>query len=273
MNNQKTQGRVGAELIDKLYDREMEIFTLTDVNNLLKNNPKNNAELLHKMAGRNLISRLKAGKYIIIPQQYGVIKKYIGNRYVAAKALANSKDYYIAFYTAMSYWGMLTQPMNTTFVAVPKRQQPPKALKNEFRFVYVKRENIWGIKEEKFMQSEFIRVSDPERTIIDALAHPELCGGITEIAKGIWIKKGVLDFNKLCDYNKRYGKNVVGKRLGYLLEILELGNNDIFNELRYYVKDRYDVFDPVLPVRKTAKNSWRLIDNVGPQQIKNLIWS
>ena len=58
-----------------------------------------------------------------------------------------------------------------------------------------------------------------------------------------------------------------------MLEILELGNNDIFNELRYNIKDRYDVFDPVLPVKQTAKNSWRLIDNVGPQQIKNLIWS
>ncbi|MFO7763597.1 MAG: hypothetical protein R6V61_07690 [Wenzhouxiangellaceae bacterium] len=120
-------------------------------------------------------------------------------------------------------------------------------------------------------RSENIRISDIEKTVIDCLTFPQHCGGITEIAKGIWIVKEKIDQKKLLSYVKRQEKNVVVKRLGYLLEILNIGDSDINLELKKYVKDRYDLFDPTLSLKRINKNNWRLIDNVGQKQIKDLV--
>lgn len=269
----KTLGPVGAELINKLYMNNKEIFTFKDVNNLMKKNPGTNEELISNLVQKNIVARLKRGKYIIIPQQYGILKRYLGNQYVAAREIANSPDYYVAFYSAMNYWGMLTQPLLTMFVASPKRQRAPKKIAKEFKFIYVKPENIWGINEEWVTKSEKARISDRERTIIDALAHPEYTGGITEAAKGIWMTKEKIDFNRLVDYAVKYDKNVVAKRLGYLMEILDIEKPELIKTLMKYVHGRYDVFDPLMTRANLARNHWRLLDNVSPEQIKNLIWS
>ncbi len=63
----------------------------------------------------------------------------------------------------------------------------------------------------------------------------------------------------------------MAKRLGYLLEILNIGDSDLYLELKKYLKDRYDLLDPTLSFKKINKNHWRLIDNFGQQQIKDLV--
>jgi len=75
----------------------------------------------------------------------------------------------------------------------------------------------------------------------------------------------------LVNFVNRQNKNLVAKRLGYLLELLNIGGLNIILELKKYVKDRYDLFDPILSIQRMNKNSWRLIDNVGQKQIKNII--
>ena len=75
----------------------------------------------------------------------------------------------------------------------------------------------------------------------------------------------------MLNYVNRQNKNVVAKRLGYLLELLNIGDSNVILELRKYVKDRYDLFDPTLSIKRINRNSWRLIDNVGQKQIKNII--
>jgi predicted transcriptional regulator of viral defense system len=166
---------------------------------------------------------------------------------------------------------MLTQPLIKIFVATPKRQVVPREMKGKMIFVTVKKDSIWGIKAEWVERKEKIRISDIEKTIIDCLTFPQYCGGITEIAKGIWIVKEKIDQKKLLSYVKRQEKNVVAKRLGYLLEILNIGDSDLYLELKKYLKDRYDLLDPTLSFKRINKNHWRLIDNVGQQQITDLV--
>ena len=70
-------------------------------------------------------------------------------------------------------------------------------MKDKVIFVNIKKENHWGITDEWIKKSEKVKISDIEKTIIDCLAYPEYCGGITEIAKGIWIKKDEIDYKLL----------------------------------------------------------------------------
>ena len=271
MYNEKTLGKISARLINKLYDENRPIFDIAHAQQILDYSYNNTKDLLKDLVKRKVIVRLKAGKYLIIPQEIGSGVGYVGNWYIAAKEVINSPQYYIAFYSAMNYWGMLTQPLLKIFIATPKRQVVPKEMKGKMIIITVKENSIWGIKEEWIERKEKIRISDIEKTIIDCLTFPQHCGGITEIAKGIWIMKEKIDQKKLLSYVKRQKKNVVAKRLGYLLEILNIGDSDSYFELKKYVKDRYDLFDPTLSFKIINKNNWRLIDNVGQKQIKDTI--
>jgi predicted transcriptional regulator of viral defense system len=144
-------------------------------------------------------------------------------------------------------------------------------MRNKLTFVYTKEKFIWGIKEEWVTSTDKVRISDLEKTLVDALAHPEYCGGITEIAKGIWMARERIDFQKLKKYVIKYDKNVVAKRLGYILDIFRFDQAELLDLLRSYVKERYDIFDPTLPLKRVDKNNWRLIDNVGQKQMLDLI--
>ena len=271
MINAKTLGKVSAKLISKLYDKNRPIFDIAQAQQILGYSYNNTKDLLKDLVKRKVIVRLKAGKYLIIPQEIGSGVGYVGNWYIAAKEVINSPQYYIAFYSAMNYWGMLTQPLLKIFVATPKRQVVPKEMKGKMIIITVKENSIWGIKEEWIERKQKIRISDIEKTIIDCLTFPQHCGGISEIAKGIWIVNKKIDQKKLLSYIKRQEKKVVAKRLGYLLELLNIGDSDIILELKKYVKDRYDLLDPTLSFKRINKNNWRLVDNVGQKQIRDTI--
>ena len=272
MKATKTLGKVSAGLISRLYDENKSTFTISDAKRILGKDYNKTTDFLSELVRRKIITRLKAGKFLIIPQQMGSVEHYIGNWYVAAREVVNSHNYYIAFYSAMHYWGMLTQPLVKIFVATPQRQIVPLEMKNKLVFVSVREKFIWGINEEWVTRTERVRISDLVKTIIDALAHPQYCGGITEIAKGIWLAKDKIDYDKLTKHVHKYNKNVVAKRLGYILEILKISSADIIEQLKKYVKNRYDLFDPTLTEKRVNKNNWRLVDNVGQKQIIDSVW-
>ncbi len=267
----KTLGPISANLITQLYDQNKTVFEVSDVQKILGKTHNATTDLLSELVKRKIIIRLKIGKYLIIPQELGNTENYIGNWYIAAREVVNSPDYYLGFYSAMHYWGMLTQPLIKIFVATPQRQVVPREMKDKLQFVITKKEFIWGAKEEWVTNDTKVRISDLEKTIVDALYHPQYCGGITEVAKGIWLVKDKIKYQKLLDYINRYNKNVIAKRLGYILETLKIDRPELHKQLKTYVKDRYDLFDPTLPETRVDNNDWRLIDNIGQRQIINII--
>jgi predicted transcriptional regulator of viral defense system len=267
----KTLGKISAKLITQLYDENRTVFALDDVIRIHRTSPETAAKLVFDLVKRKIVYRLKKGKYIIIPQELGSVDKYIGNWYVAGREIVNSPNYYIAFYSAMKYWGMTTQPIFKIFVVTPKRQPVPQAMVEKFSFVYVNKKYIWGVKEVWITKTEKVKISDMEKTIIDALAHPEYCGGMSEIAKGIWLVKEKINFTRLIKYVRKYNKNVVAKRLGYILELLDIKKEDVIIELKKFIRKRYDLFDPTIEKKVVEKNKWRLIENVGREQIRKII--
>jgi hypothetical protein len=67
-------------------------------------------------------------------------------------------------------------------------------------------------------------VTDMEKTIIDGLDLPQYVGGVVEIAKALSTTRTQLNESKLRRYAGKIGNSAVAKRLGFLLEILGLGN-------------------------------------------------
>ena len=160
MANQKTLGKISANLISMLYEENKSIFKISDAQRILGKEYNETIDLMSKLVKRNVITRLKAGKFLIIPQQLGKEDRYIGNWLVASREVVNSGKYYIAFYSAMHYWGMLTQPLLKIFVATPKRQVVPREMKDKLVFVFVSEKFIWGIIDEWVTPNEKVRISE-----------------------------------------------------------------------------------------------------------------
>jgi predicted transcriptional regulator of viral defense system len=89
-----------------------------------------------------------------------------------------------------------------------------------YRFVTIKKGRFFGILSRTMNGSSF-RITDREKTIIDSIHRPELSGGIKLMAESLSSANEV-DWEKLTAYLGRFGSGAVYKRLGYLIERLEV---------------------------------------------------
>lgn len=272
MPTNKTLGPISAKIISSLYEHRKTIFTTDDIVRFGLTSRSNAYKLVHDLAKRNIIYRLKYGKYIIIPQEMGQVNNYIGNWYVVAREIANCENYYISHYSAMDIYNMVTHPILKVYIIVSNEGRKRKKIKIignvTFEFISTDKKNIWGIKEQWVTNTEKVKVSAIEKTIIDCLYRPKFCGGILEVATGIWMQKENINYDKLINYVIKYDKNIVVKRLGYILESLNLQNNHYLMRLKERVNEKYYILDPCLDTNKTYKNSWKLIANISPEEIK-----
>ncbi|GAG38793.1 unnamed protein product, partial [marine sediment metagenome] len=87
MENEKTLGKISAKLIRKLHDENRSIFEINHAQNILGKSYNAIVDLLRDLVKRKIIIRLKAGKYLIIPQEMGSGENYLGNWYIAGKEI------------------------------------------------------------------------------------------------------------------------------------------------------------------------------------------
>jgi predicted transcriptional regulator of viral defense system len=68
------------------------------------------------------------------------------------------------------------------------------------------------------IEATTVTVSDPERTLLDLLAHPALAGGTRQALRTVDKALGQVDQARLVDYALRGARSSVRQRLGLLLE-------------------------------------------------------
>jgi predicted transcriptional regulator of viral defense system len=146
------------------------------------------SSLLHKAGKRGLVSQLKRGLFVIVPPELGSSAEYAGNPYLVARYLAHDAPYFLSHAAAMELHRMVTQPQFVIFVSSTKRIPSQTLQGTQFRFVLLKSKDFFGTTKHWVTKQESIETSDLERTILDGLRHPEYCGGITDVAKGLWMR-------------------------------------------------------------------------------------
>jgi predicted transcriptional regulator of viral defense system len=123
----------------------------------------------------------------------------------------------------------------------------------------------WVTKQEK------VQVSDLERTVIDGLKRPEYCGGLTEVAKGLWMQRDKMSPDRLMRYAIRLKVGTVIRRLGFLLELYEMATEEITRVLRGHLTNSYAPLDPALPANGKHLHRWRLHVNVQPDELLSVV--
>jgi len=230
-------------------------------------------ELLSDMANRGKISRLKEGLYVIIP--LGETSSiYIPEWHQLTKHLVESAEYYIGSYSALQIHNLITQPSLKQQIVVSKQQKKSKLniRRIEFQFIYHNKDHFFGSKKIWINKFDKVLCSDLEKTIIDCLFKPEYAGGIVEIAKAIFESKDKLDFGKLLNYTIQFKSQSVIKRLGYLLELLDI-QSDITNSLLTLRSNSYATLDTELPKEGKRLSRWKILKNIDEETIKSALYT
>lgn len=267
----KTLGPQAANLVAMLYEHGRALFTHADVEAITGLVPKSARNLMAGLVNRGLATRLKPGLFILVPFELGREREYLGNPYVVGRELADTPEYFVSHASAMDLHQMVTQPQLAVFVTSPKAIRPRTVLGTAFRFVRCKREDMFGIVELWATKTERVRVSDLERTVLDGLKQPEHCGGLTEVAKGFWMRRDATAVPKLVDYALRLGVGAVMRRLGFLLETFEIDAPPELERLRVGLTSTYALLDPSMPAEGPYQARWRLRVNVEPDELRAIV--
>uniref|UniRef100_UPI002626CEFD type IV toxin-antitoxin system AbiEi family antitoxin domain-containing protein n=1 Tax=Thermococcus sp. TaxID=35749 RepID=UPI002626CEFD len=120
----------------------------------------------------------------------------------------------VAYWSALNYCGMTEQIPRTVFIQTPVKKDYRKLLivdGKRFKVIVVSPEKFFGISTIRLGRRK-VRITDPEKTIVDCLDKPKYCGGIIEVLKAL--KNARLDHEKLLGYAERMKSRAVLKRLG-----------------------------------------------------------
>jgi predicted transcriptional regulator of viral defense system len=266
-------GRAASETLVRLSGEGRLIFSVEDAQAIYGKSPRVTANLLGRLVRKGWLVRLMRDKYLIVPLE-GVLDHIpMADRYVIAREVLGPVPYYISHYSAMELHQMTTQPVKTVFVTVRRRRRSRTIAHVEYRFVYAGRRSFWGWEETWATPEEQVRVSDLEKTLLDGAVRPDLCGGVAELARGLWLRRNNLDERRLIEYAKRLDHKVASRRLGFLLQTYELGRAETVHTLRQFGKRGYDALDPTLPDEGPHDPQWRLRINVDPAELKASVWT
>jgi predicted transcriptional regulator of viral defense system len=264
----KTVGPQTAHLIAALYDRAQTTFTNSDVRAITGLEASSARSLVRKAEARGLVTRLKPGLFVLVPPELGSATEFAGNPYLTARAIAGGSEYYISHASAMELHRMVTQPQFTVFTSTPKRLRARTIHGTEFRFVFVQAEHLFGVATHWITKQDAVRISDLERTLIDGLRQPEYCGGIAEVAKGLWMRREDLKTSRAIEYALRLRVGSVTRRLGYLLDLYRLAPELELERLRSVLTVTYSLLDPVMPEDGPYMARWRLRLNVAAEELE-----
>jgi predicted transcriptional regulator of viral defense system len=210
-----------ASLLTTLAARG-EVFTTEDAYEELGEG-RSTRDLLDRLVEKGWLERIEKGKYLIVPLEAGPDRTWSEDAHVIAGHLVRPSM--VAYWSALNYWNLTEQVPRITYVQTTARKENrrPTVLGMKFRIVRVKPEKFFGGHKYHADDSP-VQVTDHEKTIVDSLDRPDLSGGVAEVAKALHAGDGEFDWDRLTRYLRRFGSGAVVKRLGFLVESLDLAH-------------------------------------------------
>ncbi len=253
-----------------LADAGLDLFTVEDLRTTLGLTPAEAKGLAHRLARAGVALRLRRGLYALLkPADWGR-KDFLGNWYLAAAHLAAPHPYFLAYYTAMEIHRMLQHPLRTVFVATTRQRPTVHVEPVRFRFVTLDERRFFGFEDVELEPGHPVRVADLERTFLDCVDRPDLCGGIEEVFRGFDRRNQDLDADRLVRYVARLDRPTTTKRLGLLLELVGLGDAELLLDLER-LAGRLKRYLPLVKGRPTEdaerNKRWELLVNTDVQKL------
>lgn len=227
--------------------------------------PRRTASLkLAALARKGWLARVRRGLYLVLPLEAEPGRPATPDDpwVVAREAFSPC---YIGGWSAAEHWGLTEQIFRSTLVVTSAniRARSIELLGHEFRLFRVPRSRLGGTTL-VWRRAERVPVSDRERTIVDCLRHPELCGGVRHLVDMLREYRSGEDYDatQLVKRAREAANGAAWKRLGYLVERLWRGDTAIIDEARAHMSAGTAKLDPGVRRRGSLVRRWGLWANV-----------
>lgn len=216
-NNLRTLGSNEALLALSLCEQGKEVVNTRDITSLL-NKENTSRKVVHNLLRKGWLTRLKGGRYLFLPPEYG--PKGIGenNPFVVASALVDVS--YIGWWSAASFHGLTTQrPMVITVAAL--QQLPARIIEDtKIQFTKVVPRKFFGYKNYNVYQRE-VRFSTPVKTVVDCIDRPDLAGGCSEVTRIFYEASTIIDPGELFEDSLKMKSIALLQRIGFLADLIK----------------------------------------------------
>jgi predicted transcriptional regulator of viral defense system len=251
------------EILDFINREFTGPFRISDVMKLLNIPYGKTAHLLAYWASTGWLTRIKKGLYSTVPLGTESPKSRVEDPWIVANKVF--QPCFIGGWSACEHWGFTEQIFDSIVVFTSQRVRQSKVKIQQTTFVlkFISQKKIFGTKT-IWRQQTKLKISDPIRTIVDILNDPYIGGGMRHIAVVVanYFESELREDNKLVDYMRQIKNKTLYKRLGYLLETLELDAGNLLKVCKKNISKGYSVFDPSMPNKGKIVRRWNLKVNV-----------
>ncbi|MFW6038827.1 MAG: type IV toxin-antitoxin system AbiEi family antitoxin domain-containing protein [Candidatus Saliniplasma sp.] len=196
---------------------------------------------VYRLIDKGKLHRVRRGIYVVL-SPIEEIEEHIADKFLIASKVKNR--YFLGFHTALEFYGCSYSHYNEVYICVGERDRfdPFEFQEVEFRPVFVKDLDT-GVEKKKYGKGT-LRISSKERTFIDCIDRVDYAGGWEESLKSLVGLSGI-DFNNILQLLDGYGKEILYRRVGYILESLkehsqfyEHLDEAFLDELEEHITDR-----------------------------------
>ncbi len=209
------------------------------------------------LARRGWLARIKPGLYVPVSLGTDNPQEYKENPWIVANRVFS--PCYIGGWSAAEHWDLTEQIFNSVFVGTVKLFRKKEVKIQGTDFVLKLKKSIRHTKS-VWLENIKIQVSDPAQTLVDILDDPASGGGIRNIAEIVknYFESEYRNNTELLKYISETNNRTIFKRLGYILEVLDVDMPDVISECRKNISAGYSVFDPAIKNKGTFNRRWNL---------------
>jgi predicted transcriptional regulator of viral defense system len=251
----------GREELTALVARGRRLVRVEDAVEILGISHRDASRKLARWALLGWLRRVRRGLYIPVPLDAEDPAAWSEDPMFLADAVW--APCYFTGWTAASHWGLTEQIFRTTVLKTASRVRSSrqKLLDHDYLVAHVSPTQIWGTTP-VWRGDRKLQVADETRTIVDALDHPRLAGGVRHLGEMLGVYLDRHPGRQLIEYGDRLGNSAVFKRLGYLLGALTLDRRDLEDECRKRLSAGVALLDPSGPRAGRTATVWGVRVNV-----------
>ncbi|MDP5012820.1 MAG: hypothetical protein NWQ29_03875 [Alphaproteobacteria bacterium] len=242
----------------------LRVFSFSDVAELLKEESFSASyirKLLTVMAKRGDLQRLGNGLYAL---PVHILSGGSLHAFEIAMKLVHRGA--ISHRSAMFHHGITDQILTHVYITSPRVPESNRSSKSaylindtHYNIRRVQADHYYGVKR-IFMGEISFWITDLEKTMIDGLSDPNLCGGFREVLHAFSHARDNVNSETLLDYLKRE-PTVIAKRVGWILETIKM-LPELQSELEKMPTQVVQKLDPSGLRRGHINKRWMLLENM-----------
>jgi predicted transcriptional regulator of viral defense system len=206
-----------SRIILTAEEENTHILRVSDFKDFYQTTDSNARNMVSQLVANGWLVRVGRGAYQLQPAKTGLDPYPSADKFVVAGQFA--EDSFIAYGSAAEYHGLTTQVFQNVLLATKRRRKQMTLPKMKIRMILIDPQNFVGF--QRITKAPDAQVATIERTLIDAINRPELCGGISDIREILNRARGKTNIERILQYLPTYHSKSLIQRVGYLLETFD----------------------------------------------------